>query len=446
MVDVECEIHLGSSKSCFLRLQDFLGCFTFLCITMMFNSLHFALALAGASVVLADSYKLAYSVPWSPKNTTSVDQGAIYNGTYYLSDRVNGGVHVVDLAKGKQIALILGFTGLVTAQGVSQNNVSGPNGLIVLPDRNELYVGDSPGIVRVIDLFTNEIVANISTNIKTRADEMAYDAYTGTLVVTLPNEKPPQVAIISTTDRKVTGKISFQNATELEQPVFNEVTRQFYVAVPSTGANPGGEIASIDVSALNISRTLPLDDCVPAGIVFGPGQNLFVSCSQDQIIDYNVAYSQVLDVASGRVLANISGVAGSDQVAYDPNAKLYFASAYQNLVGAKKDGAPMPQLAVIDATSNTLIQTWATDSKLAHSVAVDYKTNQVVVPLLKSGITVYNLTAASSSSNSSSTPSSTTPSSSSTAAVHTTNTAGQWNPSMSLVIGVFALAIPLIGY
>jgi hypothetical protein len=71
---------------------------------------------------------------------------------------------------------------------------------------------------------------------------------------------------------------------------------------------------------------------------------------------YAFAFSQVMDVSTGKVMANISGVAGSDQVAYDPNAKLYFASVYQNQVGGKKDGAPMPERA--DATSNTLMQTW----------------------------------------------------------------------------------------
>ena len=388
-------------------------------------------------MVLADTYKLAYSVPWSPKNTTSVDQSTIYNGTYYLSDRVNNGVHVVDLAKGKQNALVSGFTGLVTANGANQYNVSGPNGLIVLPDRNELYVGDGGGVVRVIDLFTNEIVANISTGAKTRTDEMAYDAYTGTLAVTLPNEKPPLVAIISTKDRKVTGMVAFHNATELEQPVFNEVTRRFYVSVPSTDANPGGEIVSFDVSTFRVTRTLPLDQCVPAGIVFGVGQNLFISCSQDQIIDYNVSYSQILDVASGQILANISGVAGSDQVAYDPNAKLYFASAYQNQVGGKKDGAPMPQLAVINATTNKLVQTWSTDSVLAHSVAVNAATNQIVVPLKNMGIAVYNLTGGSSTS-----PSSTgTPSATPTPHV---NAAGHWSLSVRLLLGGLALAMHLV--
>jgi hypothetical protein len=409
------------------------------------KNLLLTLAFAGPSGVLADSYKLAYSVPFAPKNTTSVDQSIIYNGTYYLSDRVNGGVHVVNLAGEKQTHLVSGFAGLFTANGTNKYDISGPNGLVVLPNRNELYVGDGAGTVRVVDLFTNEITANISIGVSTRADEMAYDSKTGIVVVTLPNEKPPQVAVISAKDRTVTGKVTFHNASELEQPAFNELSRKFYVSVPSTGTNPGGEIAGLDVSTFQVTDILPLSECVPAGIVFGADQNLFISCSQTQIETYDVAFSQVMDVSTGKIVAKISGVAGSDQVAYDPNSKLYFASAYQNQVGGKKGGAPMPELAVINATSNTIMQTWPTDNKLAHSVAVDAKTNLVVVPLVKSGITVYNLTTASSSSKplSSSGTASTT---SSTAAVHTTNAANHWVPSASLVVGVLALAVPFIGY
>lgn len=408
------------------------------------NCLLFLLAFAGPSAVLADSYKPLKSIPFSPKNTTSVDQSVIFNGTYYLSDRVNNGVHVVDLQKESQTTVITGFVGLFKANGANEYNVSGPNGLAVLPDRNELYVGDGGGIVRVVDLFKNKVVANISTGVSTRADEMAYDSKTGTLVVTLPNEKPPKVAVISAKDRIVTGKVTFQNASGLEQPVFNEVSRKFYVSVPSTGANPGGEIAGIDVSTFQVTDVLPLKECVPAGIVFGQAQSLFISCSQTQIDNYNVSLSQVMDVSTGKIIANISGVAGVDQVAYDPTRNLFFASAYQNQVSGKSNGAPMPQLAVINATSNTLMQTWATDSGLAHSVAVDTKTNQIVVPLAKSGITIYNLTSASSST--SSTGASSTSTSSSSASAHASNAAAPLDVSIGLVAGALTLVFSLLGY
>jgi hypothetical protein len=89
-----------------------------------------------------------------------------------------------------------------------------------------------------------------------------------------------EVAVISAKDRTVTGKVTFHNATELEQPVFNDVSRKFYVSVPSTGTNSGGEIAGLDVSTFQVTDILPLSECVPVSIVFGADQNIFIFCSQ----------------------------------------------------------------------------------------------------------------------------------------------------------------------
>ena len=342
------------------------------------------------------SYETASTIPWTPKAPSSVDQSTVYNGTYYLADRTNNMVHVVDLSTSQNKPPISGFKGQAYTKNKTDSSISGPDGLIVLPNLNELYVGDGDGSVKVIDLFTGHIVANISTGSKKRADEFAYDPQTQTVVVTNPNDDPPFVTIISAAKREVAGRILFQNASGLEQPAYNAVNGMFYVSVPSTGTNPGGEIAEINVSSKNISKIIPLSECIPAGIAFGPMQNLFVGCSQDQILDYGMARSQVLDIATGKVIANISGIAGIDQVAYNPTKKLYYASAYQNLAGGNKSGKPNPQLAVIDATNNTLIQTWATDNTTAHSVAVDVQNNLVAVPLQKEGIVVYNLTMASS--------------------------------------------------
>jgi DNA-binding beta-propeller fold protein YncE len=344
------------------------------------------------------SYQLASTIPWSPKNATSVDQSVVYNGTYYLADRSNNAVHVIDLAASKEATAITGFKGLVMTNGKADSSVSGPDGLVLLPNRDELYVGDGDGSVKVVNLMNHSVVASIVTGSKKRADEFAYDPTTETIVVTNPNDNPPFVTIISAKDRTVSGKIVFNNATGLEQPAFNSINGKFYVSVPGTGANPGGEIAEVDVSALNITKVIPVTACVPAGIIFGPNQNLFVGCSQEQILSYGVAYSLVLDISTGKVIGNISGLTGIDQVAYDPSALLYYASAYQNLAGANKSGSPMPQLGIVDARTNTLLQTLTTDNVTAHSVAVDPVTNQVVVPLSKSGIEVYKLSMANASS------------------------------------------------
>jgi hypothetical protein len=69
---------------------------------------------------------------------------------------------------------------------------------------------------------------------------------------------------------------------------------------------------------------------------------------------------------------------------------------------------------------------------------VDSETNQIVVPLAKSGMNVYNLTTASSNPSTSSTSSSTAP-------VHT-NAAGRWASSIPLMVGALVLVIPFVGY
>jgi len=337
------------------------------------------------------SYQTLVTIPWAPSNPTSVDQSIIYNGTYYLADRTNKGVHVVNLSTNKQIGLIQGFQGLPTLKGKPNEAKAGPDGLLILPNRKELYVGDGNGL-KVVDLTTNTIAANITLNSTERVDEMAYDSETGIVVCTIPYDTPPRVAVIAANNRTVKGYITFNNASSLKQPAWNSVDKQFYISVPSTKTNPGGAVAIIDVNSLAITRILPLPKCIPAGIVFGPQQNLFISCGQYQIPTYNISNSLIMNVTTGNIIANISGVSGVDQVTYDSNAGYYYASAYKNLAGGITTGAPEPLLAVIDANANKLFQNIVTDNVTAQSVAVDPTTNNLIVPVSKAGLVVYSLT------------------------------------------------------
>ena len=260
--------------------------------------------------------------------------------------------------------------------------------MIVIPSRNELWAGDGNGTVKVIDLFTSTMVASINTTSVKRADEFGYDPTNEIVVVTNPAEETPYVSIISATNRTVLGKIMFPNVTELEQPTFNPTDGLFYVSVPSSGAHPGGSVCTLNIANMSIAKTIPLPDCVPAGIVFGPKNQLFVGCSETQITTYGYAASYIIDVTSGNVTANISGLAGIDQVTYDSAANLFYASAYENLANGS---TPMPQLGVVNASSGMLVQTIVTDNVTAHSVAVDINNGVMVVPIKSQGIVVYDL-------------------------------------------------------
>ena len=342
----------------------------------------------------ANIYSLVGTVPWTPGPPSSTDQSAIYNGTYYLSDRSNKGIHVVSLANKTQVGFIGGFvTGLTN--GTLSSAISGPDGIVVLANRNEMYVGDGDGSVKVVNLFNNTVVAQIATGSKKRADEFAYNPSTQTVVVTNANDSPPLVDVLNATSRTVIGKISFPGASGLEQPAFNPTDSQFYLSVPETDGAPGGAIQMINVNKANLSitKTLPIPACVPAGIVFGPSNQVFIGCSGSQVGNFGYAASYIMNVSTGAIIANISGITGSDQVAYSPKTGYYYASAYLNTV----NGVPAPILAII-STNGTVVQKIATDNVTAHSVAVDENTGTVVVPVKAQGILLYSLSSGSATS------------------------------------------------
>jgi hypothetical protein len=342
--------------------------------------------LAFTATALADVYTLSSTIPWAPQTPSSVDQSLIYNSTYYLADRSNRGIHVISLTSNTQTTLISGFL-TTTVNGSISSATSGPDGIIILPNRNELYAGDGDGTVKVIDLFTNKIVANITTGSKKRADEFAYDPTTGTVIVTNPNESPnPFVTVINASTRAVLGKVVFTGASGLEQPRFNTATKTFYVSVPDIPGAEGGAVVTIDVSKFTMSKIIPTPECENAGIVFGANNSLFVSCSATQLTTYGFSASYIIDATTGALLHNITGLNGVDQVAYSSKTGWFYASAYQYV----EKGAPSPFIAVL-AQNGTIIQKIPTDNSTAHAVAVDDTTGSFVVPVKAKGVLVYSL-------------------------------------------------------
>jgi hypothetical protein len=348
-----------------------------------------------------------------------------------LSDRTNKGVHVVSLANETQIGFIGGFvTGLVN--GSLSSSISGPDGIVILANRNEMYVGDGDGTVKVINLFTNTIVANVSTGSKKRADEFAYNPSTQIVVVTNANESPPMVNILNATSHSTIGNISFSGASGLEQPAFNPGDSQFYISVPETTGAPGGAVQMINVikGSLSIAKTLPIPSCAPAGIVFGPANQVFIGCSGSQTSSFGYSASYIMDVTTGSIIANISGITGSDQVTYSAKTGYYYASAYLNTV----NGVPTPILAVI-AANGTVLQKIATDNVTAHAVSVDERTGNMVVPVKAKGIQIYSLSNASTTAGGA-TPTSSTP-------VSTSKTSDAQNNRLGAVFGMAVAAMAL---
>src|SRR5438477_1486963 len=162
---------------------------------------------------------------------------------YYLADRSNQAVDVVDARHNTFVKQIMGgfrgFTG--------SNDTSGPNGVVVA--RNFLFVTDAPSRVVTIDLRTDNVVGEVHTCkppsappacvvSPNRADELAYDPE-DSLILAVNNADDPPYATFIRVDRNTgalswVASVSFPDAdgNGAEQPVWHAGTGRFYISIP----------------------------------------------------------------------------------------------------------------------------------------------------------------------------------------------------------------------
>ncbi len=319
-----------------------------------------------------------------PKDTASFDFAVIdpSTKTLYLADRTNGGVSVVSLANEKYVSTITGFSGLKGSKD------SGPNGVALIPDLNQLWATDGNSSVKMVDLKTNTVVGSVSTGGKARGDDLAYDPKDRIVVVGNDAEATPFLTFISTGDRKILGKLEFPGVDGIEGILWSDSRAAFFVSVPNSKTNPGGEIHLVDPKAMKVTQTYPVKDCQPHGIAFGPSNQLLLGCSGDAIAAGSKAQTLILDSTNGSVLATVPEFGGSDIVAFNPTNNLYFLAGSNMTADGTKAGTAAPQLGVINAKTNKLVQTFPT-LKSAHTLVVDPATNRVYVPIPNAGIAVF---------------------------------------------------------
>ena len=292
------------------------------------------------------------------------------NSRFYLADRTSakggGRIDVIDTQANTLLYTIptnkaeLGFVGSVptVTPGCS---ISGPNGVVAIPQLNQLYVGDGDSNVKVVDLRAKAIVAVIPTGGKCRADEIGYDPLDHIIMIANPNDVPPFVTFISTDTQQVVGTYVYQGRVGgLEQPLWDRLTKRFYLTVPATSSTPG----SVDVfnaTTFQMEQSYSTPACSPAGLVLSGSQHLFTSCGQ------------VVDANTGNLLTTISGVSG-DEIWYNPGENRVYYGATGGSVG------------VVDAETNQIVGNIPVNGR---NVAVDSETGRVFVPVAGKGIVVF---------------------------------------------------------
>jgi hypothetical protein len=280
---------------------------------------------------------------------------------YYLSDRSNAGVDIYDTRTNEFVGRVTGFAGFT-----GSNDTSGPNGLVA--DGNFAYAGNGDSTLKVIDVDTMQIINSVNTGGTKRVDEMALDTSGQRLLVVNNADEPAFMTLISTKKGNpiLQGHITVPGATGgLEQPVWDQKTKRFYISVPELNGNSSQSgVAVYNPKTGIVEQIFNVGSCSPSGIALGPMQHLLLGCAQPPTL--------VINAINGAVVASIPQVGGSDEVWFNPGDDRYYLAARNNPGG--------PVLGIVDAETNAWIQNVPT-SPNSHSVAADPRSNQVYVPL-----------------------------------------------------------------
>jgi hypothetical protein len=371
----------------------------------------------------------AVAIPSSPANKTKGLQSFDISwvnpdrAEYYLGDRANAGVTIVDTKKLTFIRTIGGFKGVVlNAAGTAvDNNHSGPDG--VVSHGRWLYAGDGDSTLKVIDLSpssaNNPIKQTISTGGTTRVDEMALTT-DGKLLFAANNAEDPPFGTLfrangdapMSSTAIILGHITIDPAIvppgfglSIEQPAWDPKTQRFYTSVPTIANNPAGCNFGQLPGAITCSGGLlvtdplhpkavegpfntatgtgviPLTACGPNGSTVGPHDNLLLGCTPGNLPG---STTTLVINATTHNTATVNGITGSDEVWFNKGDRRYYLGASKAI---KPAGSPLGSgavLGVVDGTS-VLIETIPQSSN-SHSVAADSKRNRIFVPQVQFGV------------------------------------------------------------
>jgi hypothetical protein len=366
------------------------------------------------------------------------------NGLYYLADRSNAAIDVVDTTgafTGTPDTLFGQIGGpAVGFQGDTGNTAtSGPDGVTAFFPC--IFAGD--GNSRVVSFnaavsFTTP-VSSMNTGGAFRADEMAFDPKDRLLLAINNAETVPFGTLINVSSTCVLSQpktIFFNSANGVnatngaEQPVWEPMTQRFYVSIPEIngvpplagGVGPNGGVARITTTG-TIETVYPVNFMQPAGLTVGPNGDLLVG--SNSVFDTSgkhctavvpspnpespatetaeqegapatctgIAFPQVAICnpgkgCTGNSLVSVPGVGGGDEVFFNSGDGNYYVTAGNDPVG--------PVFGVVASVVNTLTQLVPTlppvpatapptppghSAGTVHSIAASAASSHVYVPL-----------------------------------------------------------------
>jgi hypothetical protein len=365
----------------------------------------------GAPTTTQTKCLTAVQIPGKPLGEIDVSWVDSDRAEYYLADRSNAGIDVIDTRNLTFKRTIPGFVGAIINKTTGKINMgaSGPNG--VASHGRWLYAGDGDSTLHVIDLNAPTASATrqvVNTSGTTRLDKVALSTDGSLLIAVNRNEDPPFATLFAANGDRATSAVTAITKITLDEtiipagfslgiksPTWEPLTQRFYVSIPTIADNPAGcnygqlvgdvtcsgGLLVIDPTILSRpaavigafdpdtnTGVLPVNECGPFGITVGPLANLLQGCTQSAEPSNT---STLVINAITKHFANIGGITGSNEVWFNDGDRRYYTGSNNAIGGAV--------LGVIDGETDLLIET-VPQSSVSNSVAADARRNRIFVP------------------------------------------------------------------
>src|SRR5262245_55641431 len=331
--------------------------------TMALTAAAAALALTGPVGAQGLKQVATIAIPGTPINQYGVLIIDQVSGLGYLADKDNRGVVVFDTKTDKPVDRVSGFVGMT-----KDGNASGPNGVAVV--EGAVWVSDGDSSITVFDPRSGMLKGKISTGGSARANAMAYDPNTKTIIVANSNDEPPFLSLISADGSyRSLAKIPIpQSGENLERSAYHAPSGTFFTVIPVMREDKTkGLIAQTDPKAGKLVKLIEIERCHPHSLSIVSDQTIFLGCSSAHGPTRRPGGDlAIFDTASGKVEAITAGLGGNGGSTFNPKTGHYYHAASHG------------ELIVVDGKTHQLVQkvkTW----NGTRSLDVSHTTNKVYV-------------------------------------------------------------------
>jgi hypothetical protein len=325
-------------------------------------------------------------------------------GEYFLADSTDKAVLAINTQTKVPTFLDQGGFAGAPATCAVPHACNGPDGVVPVDTQSgvQLWVGNFPSNIKVLDSQSGMEIATINTGGKFRTDEGCWDPEDHLVLYANDADSPPFISFISTDTRQIVKQIKFDglagdgpNATNgIEQCQWDAREHAFYMNLPEVNGNGAdtadGNVVVINPHTLQIVQTfdIPVAQCAgPQGMAIGPAPQILLGCNAKgppftgtgaNEVGTGPQNAAIINEENGHIMQVLDNQGGADEVWFNPGDGHYALAEGSHTT---TDFLGIVNSRPINVDQQIAIAPVPASGSGPHSVSADPVANEIYLPI-----------------------------------------------------------------